>query len=129
MSIKNPDQIDIAVGQRIRIARVAKAISQETLADALGLTFQQVQKYEKGTNRIAPSRLVVVAATLDRPVAWFYGEPGNAAAVAASSCDLLATTREGQRLADAFLEIGDKTVRTHIVGLAEKFAAIEAAVR
>jgi transcriptional regulator with XRE-family HTH domain len=69
-----PDPVDIAVGGRLRMARLEARISQSAVAVALGVTFQQVQKYEKGTNRIAPSRLVVAAKLTGKPVAWFYDE-------------------------------------------------------
>jgi transcriptional regulator with XRE-family HTH domain len=64
MSSKRPDPIDIQVGHRIRIQRVARGMSQSGLADQIGVTFQQVQKYEKGTNRVSASRLVRIAEVL-----------------------------------------------------------------
>lgn len=64
--------VDRHVGHRIRAARLARRVSQEKLAELLGITFQQVQKYEKATNRISAGRLAVVAEALDLPVAWFF---------------------------------------------------------
>ena len=66
-----PAAADVHVGQRVRMARVQGGVSQEKLGDAIGLTFQQVQKYEKGTNRIGSSRLVQIAEALGKPVSWF----------------------------------------------------------
>lgn len=121
-----PKAKDIEVGQRIRIARVAKSMSQEKLADALGLTFQQVQKYEKGTNRIAPSRLEIVARTLERPMSWFFGETNGARAEAMAPYEMLGSTRQGQRLAKAFLEIDGNHFRETIVDLVEAAATASA---
>ena len=69
-----PNPIDVHVGARIRLRRTLLGISQERLADAIGLTFQQVQKYEKGTNRVSSSRLVDLANTLDVTVSYFFEE-------------------------------------------------------
>jgi transcriptional regulator with XRE-family HTH domain len=78
MPKKRPDPIDVHVGARVRTRRMMVGLSQEKLGDALGLTFQQVQKYEKGANRIGPSRLARIAATLGAPVAWFFeGAPSG----------------------------------------------------
>jgi transcriptional regulator with XRE-family HTH domain len=69
-----PNPIDVHVGARIRLRRTLLGISQEKLAEAMGLTFQQVQKYEKGTNRVSSSRLVDVANALDVEVPYFFEE-------------------------------------------------------
>ncbi len=66
------DSTDIFVGERIRTLRAAAGISQEKIADALGITFQQVQKYESGKNRVAAGRLMIIAATLGVPIASFF---------------------------------------------------------
>ena len=71
---KAPNPIDKHVGSRVRMRRVLVGMSQERLGEALGLTFQQVQKYEKGTNRIGASRLQQIAGTLQVPVAFFFEE-------------------------------------------------------
>src|ERR1700689_1524778 len=69
-----PDPIDVNVGSRVRLRRNMLGLSQEKLGDALGLTFQQVQKYERGANRIGASRLLELSRVLDVPVAFFYDE-------------------------------------------------------
>lgn len=66
------DPTDLLVGRRVREARVASGLSQSAVGKHLGLTFQQIQKYEKGTNRVAPSRLIKIAGITSRPVEWFY---------------------------------------------------------
>src|SRR3954468_15383406 len=75
---KPPNPIDRHVGSRVRMRRMMIGMSQERLGDALGLTFQQVQKYEKGTNRIGASRLQQIAEILQVPVSYFFeGSPGQ----------------------------------------------------
>ncbi|MCK5746128.1 MAG: helix-turn-helix transcriptional regulator, partial [Oricola sp.] len=76
---KQPNPIDIHVGGRIRLRRTMLGMSQEKLGEQLGITFQQVQKYEKGTNRVGASRLQNIAAILGVPVAFFFEDaPGDA---------------------------------------------------
>src|SRR6185437_12103212 len=78
MAKKAPNPIDKHVGSRVRMRRMMLGMSQEKLGDALGLTFQQVQKYEKGTNRIGASRLQQIASILQVPVSFlFEGAPGG----------------------------------------------------
>lgn len=75
---KNPDPIDVHVGSRVRLRRTLLGMSQAKLGAALGLTFQQIQKYEKGANRIGSSRLYRLSRILDVPVAFFFEElPGD----------------------------------------------------
>ena len=75
---KAPNPTDKHVGARVRMRRMMLAMSQEKLGDALGLTFQQVQKYEKGTNRIGASRLQQISNILQVPVSFFFeGAPNN----------------------------------------------------
>ena len=77
MSPKQPDSVDRLVGRNIRIQRLAKGLSQTELANALGVTFQQVQKYEKGVNRVGAGRLAKIADTLAVPISFFFdGVPG-----------------------------------------------------
>jgi transcriptional regulator with XRE-family HTH domain len=69
------DREDVEIGQKIRAQRTAKGVSQVELGRALGVTFQQVQKYEKGANRVSAGRLQKIASMLDTPIIFFYGEP------------------------------------------------------
>src|SRR4051812_36779843 len=71
------DPQDLEIGQKIRALRIAKGVSQITLAGGLGVTFQQVQKYEKGANRVSAGRLQKIAGMLDTPITFFYGETGT----------------------------------------------------
>ncbi len=130
MGIKAPNPTDRHVGSRVRMRRMMLGMSQEKLGDALGLTFQQVQKYEKGTNRIGASRLHQIARVLSVPVEFFYegapqvegaGSGGGGFAEAPPSgyvSDFL-TTSEGLELIKAFIEIKDPKVRRKLVDLAK----------
>ena len=69
---RGPNPIDLHVGARIRMRRRLLGVSQERLAEALGLTFQQVQKYERGANRVSASKLYEIARTLQTPVTYFF---------------------------------------------------------
>ena len=69
---KSPNPVDVHVGRRVRIRRVLAGMSQTALAEGLGLTFQQLQKYESGSNRISASRLWQISQILDVPIAWFF---------------------------------------------------------
>jgi transcriptional regulator with XRE-family HTH domain len=127
---KAPNPIDKHVGSRVRMRRMMLAMSQEKLGDALGLTFQQVQKYEKGTNRIGASRLQQISHILQVPVAFFFeGAPnlhasGDGAKEAPSPAyvsDFLATS-EGLSLTKAFMRIKEPKLRRRIVDLVEEIA-------
>jgi transcriptional regulator with XRE-family HTH domain len=132
---KAPNPIDKHVGSRVRMRRMMLSMSQEKLGDALGLTFQQVQKYEKGTNRIGASRLQQIAHILQVPVSFFFeGAPhlpgtgrwegmGEAPSPAYVS-DFLATS-DGLALTKAFTRIHDPKLRRRIVDLVEQIAASE----
>ena len=133
MSVKTPNPIDKYVGSRIRMRRIMLGMSQEKLGEALGLTFQQVQKYEKGANRVGASRVQQIAEILQVPVSFlFEGSPGattaaNGFAEAASPAyvsDFLATS-EGLALTRAFTRISDAKLRRSIVDMVEQIAARE----
>jgi transcriptional regulator with XRE-family HTH domain len=119
--------IDRKIGQRVRSRRLEIGMSQEKLAELLGVTFQQVQKYEKGVNRIAASRLHDISAALDMPVARFfeglgagrYG--GNASDVEDQIEDVLATP-EGAQLISLFASIKNPRVRKRVVELVRALA-------
>ncbi len=128
---KATNPIDRHVGSRVRMQRMMLGMSQEKLGEAIGLTFQQVQKYEKGANRISASRLQHIAHILNVPVAFFFeGAPGlpgtaNGADVAPSPAyvtDFLATS-SGLALTRAFMRIEDVTLRRSIIRLVEEITA------
>src|SRR5262245_47767780 len=130
MAKKAPNPIDKHVGSRVRMRRMMLSMSQEKLGDALGLTFQQVQKYEKGTNRIGASRLQQISQILQVPVAFlFEGAPSlhpqpdgvREAPSPAYVSDFLATS-EGLALTKAFTRIKEPKLRRRIVDLVEEIA-------
>ncbi len=132
---KIPDPIDRHVGSRVRMQRVLMKMSQEKLGDALGLTFQQVQKYEKGTNRIGASRLQQISKTLNVPPSFFFegaptssGEPQQGLQEESLQfiVDFLATA-EGLHLNRSFARIRDPKVRKRIVELVAALAEAESA--
>jgi transcriptional regulator with XRE-family HTH domain len=129
-----PNPIDKHVGARVRMRRIMLGLSQEKLAEALGVTFQQVQKYEKGTNRIGASRLQEISKTLQSPPAFFFegaptgeiptdmgfSEPASTAYVT----DFLSTA-EGLQLNKAFARIKDPKVRRRVLDLVVSLAPPE----
>jgi transcriptional regulator with XRE-family HTH domain len=133
MAKKAPNPIDKHVGSRVRMRRMMLSMSQEKLGDALGLTFQQVQKYEKGTNRIGASRLQQISLILQVPVAFFFeGAPtlnpqqteiGDAPSPTYVS-DFLATS-DGLALTKAFMRIKEPRLRRRIVDLVEEISGDE----
>lgn len=130
MAKKAPNPIDKHVGARVRMRRMMLSMSQEKLGDALGLTFQQVQKYEKGTNRIGASRLQQISHTLQVPVSFlFEGAPTlpgqvedmREAPSPAFVSDFLATS-DGLALTKAFMRVKESKLRRRIVDLVEEIA-------
>jgi transcriptional regulator with XRE-family HTH domain len=134
MMKKAPNQIDRHVGGRVRMRRMMIKMSQEKLGDALDLTFQQVQKYEKGTNRIGASRLQQIAGILGVPVDFFFngapaaeGSTEGFAEQAAPGYEADLLTADGLKLLRAFHVIKDGKVRRRLVELAQALSASEAA--
>ncbi|HEY5305469.1 MAG TPA: helix-turn-helix transcriptional regulator [Pseudolabrys sp.] len=129
MAKKTPNPIDKHVGSRVRMRRMMLSMSQEKLGDALGLTFQQVQKYEKGTNRIGASRLQAISNILQIPISFFFEGapqmPGHSGTGEAPSpayvSDFLATS-DGLSLTKSFMKIKSSKLRRRIVELVELIA-------
>jgi transcriptional regulator with XRE-family HTH domain len=130
-SKKSPNPIDKHVGARVRMRRMMVSMSQEKLGDKLGITFQQIQKYEKGTNRIGASRLQNIAQVLSVPVGFFFEGAPTADSMSsglsespspAYVSDFLATS-DGLALTKAFMKVKDAKVRRRIVDLVQSIAA------
>ena len=134
MTKKSPNPIDKHVGSRVRMRRMMISMSQEKLGENLGITFQQIQKYEKGTNRIGASRLQNISNVLGVPISFFFDGAPNSGPVGAAGfaedaspaylADFLSTS-DGIALSRAFLRIPDAKVRRRIVDLVEALAAPE----
>jgi transcriptional regulator with XRE-family HTH domain len=121
---KAPNPIDQHVGSRVRMRRFMLSMSQEKLGAALGLTFQQVQKYEKGANRIGASRLQQISHILQVPVAFFFEGATNALAPALSMAEIddFVSDLDGLRLIRAFMRIDNAALRRRIVMLVQEIA-------
>ena len=125
---KNP--IDKHVGSRVRMRRMMLGMSQTTLADGLGLTFQQVQKYEKGTNRMGASRLQHISHILQIPVPFFFEDAPNVPgqhkgfgeAPSPTYVSEFLATKDGLALTKAFMRITEPGLRRRIVHLVEEIA-------
>ena len=135
MQKKSPNQVDRHIGSRVRARRLMLGMSQEKLADALGLTFQQVQKYEKGVNRIGAGRLLHLAGTatgvacapMSRSIEFFFeGLPGLRAG-GFSDDSLVAeflTRSESDRLVRGFLKLKDDEARRKVADLVDWLASV-----
>jgi transcriptional regulator with XRE-family HTH domain len=128
---KKPNPTDVYVGGRIRLRRNMLGMSQEKLGESLGITFQQIQKYEKGTNRVGASRLQAIASILSVPVAFFFedapgSESGENKGLSEDSStsfvvDFLSSA-EGLQLNRAFARISNPKVRRKVIELAKVLA-------
>jgi len=123
---KQANPIDIQVGNRVRIRRMLIGMSQERLGDLLGLTFQQVQKYEKGVNRIGAGRLFEVSRILNVPIDFFYEgvntQPGAGEPEGAPPVMEFVSSGEGLQLSLAFMKIKDAKVRKRVLDLMKSLA-------
>ena len=128
---RRPNPVDLHVGGRVRMRRKLLGVSQEQLADSLGLTFQQVQKYERGANRVSASKLYEISRTLQVPVSFFFD--GLADPMDGSDNDEVGqqaerivqeflTTPEGLELAEVFPKIGRGRVRRQVLDLVRAMA-------
>ncbi|NLR99279.1 helix-turn-helix transcriptional regulator [Rhizobium sp. P38BS-XIX] len=130
MSAKVPNPIDAYVGSRVRTRRLMLGMSQERLAEQIGVTFQQVQKYEKGTNRIGASRLQAIASVLAVQVAFFFqqdnSQPLNTDGLGAinglEDLSEFLTSKEGLNLNKAFMKINDPSIRQSVLTLIKSLA-------
>ena len=127
-----PDPVDVHVGGRVKLRRTLLGFSQEELADAVGVTFQQVQKYERGTNRMGASRIFDMSTVLDVPVSYFYQDmpkeiearnsadstPPSESFETSNDPELsLYTKRETLELVRYYFQIPDKNIRTELMDL------------
>ena len=128
---KQPNPIDVHVGSRVRLRRTMIGMSQEKLSDHLGITFQQVQKYEKGTNRIGASRMQQISAALNVPISFFFEDaPGGNLAGATGMAETSSTTyvvdflssQEGIQLNRHFVRIKNPAVRKMVVDMVRTLA-------
>ena len=137
---KKPNPIDVHVGSRVRLRRMLLSMSQEKLGEQMGLTFQQIQKYEKGTNRIGASRLYHISQILDVPVQFFFDDAPLSAGQEEGISGLgepkmenflyeFISTRDGLELIRAFVSITDPKVRKRVVDLVRTLSNEEEAAQ
>jgi transcriptional regulator with XRE-family HTH domain len=128
---RRPNPVDLHVGGRVRMRRKLLGVSQEQLADSLGLTFQQVQKYERGANRVSASKLYEIARTLQVPVSFFFdgladpmdgSENDEVGQHAERIVQEFLTTPEGLELAEVFPKINRGRVRRQVLDLVRAMA-------
>jgi len=121
---KTANVIDAHVGSRVKMRRTLLGISQERLGNQLGITFQQVQKYEKGANRIGASRLQSIASALSVPIAYFFEglAAGDRAGPLEDDTARFVSSIEGRELNRAFARIGDQRVRRRVIELVRSLA-------
>lgn len=131
--VKQP--VDAFVGARMRMRRLLNGLTQKELAEMIGTSFQQLQKYEKGTSRIGPARLQLVAQALQVPISFFFeGSDDGATPVegdtpAAAFVHKMVAMSDGQQLARAFISISDSKVRRQITDLVESMALLHRAAK
>jgi transcriptional regulator with XRE-family HTH domain len=118
-----PDPVDVHVGRRLRQARFLAGMSQEELGEGIGVSFQAVQKYEHGENRLSASRLFKAARLLDRPVSFFFEELGGEAASKESN----GFSREEIELVRHFRQIPSDEVREHLLQMTKRIGNLETA--
>ena len=137
MSQRSPNSTDVHIGKRIRMLRLTRNLSQTDLAKRLGITFQQIQKYEKGTNRIGASRLQHIARVLSVPVSFFFEDaPGAPVDQSAGMAEPKSThyvvdflsSAEGLQLNKAFIRIKEPKLRRRIIDLVRALAGEEEVV-
>lgn len=125
--MKTPLPTDIYVGSRIRLQRKRLQITQTTLGERLGITFQQIQKYENGKNRVSPSKIHQISEIFQVPISFFFPdggipEPVSQSAERSDELSLFLQTVEGRELNHAFRRIRDPKVRRAVVALAKSMA-------
>lgn len=121
MGKKSPQQTDVVVGHNVRFWRLERKMSQTELANNLGLTFQQIQKYENGANRVGASRLMQIALALDVPIHVFFDGAGPATNEMESPIKFVGD-QQALRLVRAFADIDDAGLRRSVVNLVEGIA-------
>ncbi|WP_454717626.1 helix-turn-helix domain-containing protein [Caulobacter segnis] len=125
---RRPGAIDLHVGTQVRMRRKVLGVTQDQLADSLGITFQQVQKYERGENRISASKLYQIATLLKTDIGFFFDglpdpvEPGGEGCEADRTVQTFLHTSEGMQLAALFPRIGPSRVRRQLVDLVRVMA-------
>jgi transcriptional regulator with XRE-family HTH domain len=124
-NVRSASPTDAIIGERIRVLRTQQKMSQAELGDALGVSFQQVQKYEKGMNRVGTKRLIQIADHLECPVSHFYDGLTGAEKPRSEQATAFAqyvASREGVSIIEALIAIESAHIRHQVISLARKIA-------
>ena len=124
MRSRKPTAMDQRVGQRIRLARKVAKLSQSKLGDSVGVTYQQIQKYENGTDRIGAGRLYHVAQVTDQPISFFFNEAEDYSSEDVEVNDLLADPKI-QRLITIVSKVENRKLLINLVSIADTFATAD----
>jgi transcriptional regulator with XRE-family HTH domain len=126
VGLRKTTSLDVLIGSRLRAHRLSRDLSQEELAESLGISFQQIQKYEKGANRVSASRLKEISDILDVPItAWFADHKPSKKAAEGADAHTFITNVRAMRLLKSFNQIEDARTQNLIVDLCEKLAEKE----
>jgi transcriptional regulator with XRE-family HTH domain len=121
-SKNNTAELEARIGERIRSRRIRAGVSQENLGKPLGITFQQIQKYEKGTNRVSAGRLLKIAEVLECSVMDFFEGLQDSRTSAAAEFSKFMATKEGIEIIEAMMRIRTQELRRTVIDIAEKLA-------
>jgi transcriptional regulator with XRE-family HTH domain len=119
---RNTAEIESLIGERVRFRRLQVGMSQEQLGEALGVTFQQIQKYEKGTNRVSSGRLVKIAEALECNVMLFFEGLDLIEMPTSTPFSQFLSTKDGVAIVEAMLKIRTQELRRTVIDIAEKLA-------
>jgi len=119
---RSANEIDIHVGQRLRLARILRGLSQDELGKEVGVTFQQIQKYERGTNRVSAGRLVALAKALELEILFFFQDLDDAQAGDQKALPLYALSEEDFEIVDALTKIDNSKLKRTLIRLISEIA-------
>jgi transcriptional regulator with XRE-family HTH domain len=123
-SKSNTAELETQIGERIRSRRIRAGVSQENLGKPLGITFQQIQKYEKGTNRVSAGRLLKIAEVLGCDVMDFFDGLQDSRTNAAAEFSKFLSTKEGIAIVEAMMKIKSQKIRCAVIDIAETLAEL-----
>lgn len=119
---RSANEIDIHVGQRLRLARILRGLSQDELGKEVGVTFQQIQKYERGTNRVSAGRLVALAKALDLEILFFFQDLEDVQTGDQKALPLHALSEEDFDIVDALTKIDNSKLKRTLIKLISEIA-------
>lgn len=119
---RSANEIDIHVGQRLRLARILRGLSQDELGKEVGVTFQQIQKYERGTNRVSAGRLVALAKALDLEILFFFQDLEDVQTADQKALPLHALSEEDFDIVDALTKIDNSKLKRTLIKLISEIA-------